>query len=158
MMSSIAKQQALAYSSTVWEQKRICHMYSSPNTNDINTQINQQIPEHTRSTVSCQQNSSELEQVFAGCRSREIPIGFPGPLVHKTEWIPGRHNGWGTRRTVLVPVCFLSPSLSPSFVPRMGSVCVPGGISIREEGGGDDGQKGGGVVGSWSWQWTYDTQ
>lgn len=56
----------------------------------------------------------------------------------------GRHNGGGTRRLVQVPV-FLSLSLS--FVPRMGSVCVPGRISIREEGGGDGGQRGGGAVG-----------
>ncbi|KAF3860494.1 hypothetical protein F7725_000749 [Dissostichus mawsoni] len=34
-----------------------------------------------------------------------------------------------------------------NFVPRMGSVCVPGRISIREEGGGDGGQRGGGAVG-----------
>lgn len=56
-----------------------------------------------------------------------------------------RHNGGGNRRLVQVLVCF-SLSLSPSFVPRMGSVWVPGRISMRQEGGGDGGQ-GGGAVG-----------
>lgn len=37
----------------------------------------------------------------------------------------------------------LSRSPSLSSVPTMGSVCMPGRISMREEGGGDDGGRGG---------------
>lgn len=56
----------------------------------------------------------------------------------------GRHNGQDERRWFWSRLS-LGLSLSLSAVPTMGSACMPGRISMREEGGGDDG--GGGVLG-----------
>ncbi len=72
----------------------IRRIYSSPNTNDVNTQINQQIPEHTQHILSCQQNSSELEQIFR----RKQRQGN----TYWIAWSLGPRDGmnaWQTQRT-----------------------------------------------------------
>lgn len=90
-MKIVVEQQALAHSPTLLEEGEICRIYFSPNTNDIYTQINQQIPEHTQHALLPRKLFRIGADFFffffffiAGSRGREIPIGFPGPLVHKT--------------------------------------------------------------------------
>lgn len=59
----------------------------------------------------------------------------------QTQWTGHKMSGAGSGLGSL----FVSLSLSLSSVPTMGSACMPGRISMREEeGGGDDG--GGGVL------------
>lgn len=55
----------------------------------------------------------------------------------QTQWTGHKMNGAGSS------LVSLSRSPSLSSVPTMGSVCMPGRISMREEGGGDDGGRGG---------------
>lgn len=59
----------------------------------------------------------------------------------QTQWTGHKMSGAGSG---LGP---LSVSLSLSSVPTMGSACMPGRISMREEGGGDDDGGGRGVLG-----------
>lgn len=123
---------------------QVSRIHSSPNTNDVNTQINQRIPKHTQQT----QLPTKLLRIGANL-SRKQRQGN----TYWIAWSLGPRDGmnaWQTQRrghqTIGTGSC-VSLSLSLSFVPIMGSVCVPGRISIREEGGGDGGQRGGGAVG-----------
>lgn len=61
-----------------------------------------------------------------------------------TDTTKGAPDDWYRFLRVSLSFSFFF-SLSLCFVPRMGSVCVPGRISMREEGGGDGGQRGGAV-------------
>lgn len=123
-----------------------CRIRSSPNTNNVNTHIKQRIPErtqHTQLPTKLLWNGADFRSIYTYWIARSL-----GPRDGMNAWQTQRrgHQTIGTGSCVFLPRS-LSLALSLSFVPRMGSVCVPGRISMREEGVCDGGQRGGGAVG-----------
>lgn len=75
-----------------WKDERICHIYSSPHTNDINTQINRQISKHTQHA----QLATKLLRIGAHFR-REQRQGN----TYWISWSLGPQDGmnaWQTQR------------------------------------------------------------